>query len=66
MIIYNTLMAYKNTAYSNNRRDKTRCDYAGSFYHSNQENKQDKLIKQWLERSNKADAKFEFHKRTKG
>jgi hypothetical protein len=39
---------YKNKAYANNSRLGSPKDYSGYYYHLTQEQRQDKLIKEWL------------------
>lgn len=39
---------YKNKAYANNSRSGSLKDYAGYYYHKIQQDKQDKLISEWL------------------
>ena len=41
-------MSYKNKAYSNKTRTSSGKDYEGYFYHLNQEQRQDRLISEWL------------------
>lgn len=39
---------YKNKAYANNSRSGSSKDYSGYYYHLTQQQKQDKLIADWL------------------
>ena len=52
--ITNNMAQYKNKAYANNSKSGSPKDYTGYHYHKTQQDKQDKLIADWLKTNKKA------------